>query len=135
MADSQEKQLLKQDTVRTLTDLGAKGTLICHFEIPGHRLLGMNEILRKSLKGRLGQKRKEKKQIQQGFDTSCSSSPTGLDLSTHLTRLQEVNGLKTTSSKKSSCPTTPSSSAPDPPSSSKSSSQAKNNEPKSSSSS
>ena len=135
MADSQEKQLLKQDTVQTLTELGAKGTLICHFEIPGHRLLGMNEILRKSLKGRLGQKRREKKQIQQGFATSCSSSPTDLDLSTHLTRLQEVSGLKTTLSKKDSCLTTQSSTVPAPLSSNKSSFRGRNKKRRSSSSS
>ena len=66
--------------------------------IPGHRVLGWNEILRKSLPGRLGQKKVEKLAIAKAFNTSYSFSLTGLDLSTQET--DAANTLKMLSSKK-----------------------------------
>ena len=96
MPDLHEKKLLVQDTLRSLQECGDKGLLIAHLVLDPHKLISWNEILRKNHRGRLGLKKVEKKKIQQAITTNLSSCPTGLDLSMHLTDVQNI--LKTPSS-------------------------------------
>lgn len=100
MPSSQEKASLKEDSLKCLLGFleSPNHKLVCHFRIPKHRLLGWNEILRGSVKTRLGQKQREKKAIGQAFDSNSSCCPTGQEQSTMATAVR--NTLKISSSTK-----------------------------------
>lgn len=71
-----------EDLLSVLTELGAKGGLILHAEIPSLKLQSWNALLSMPLRNRLAIKSQEKEMIMKALDTSSSSSPTAPGSST-----------------------------------------------------
>lgn len=67
---SQKKPSSTEDLNAILTDLGQKGHLVFHVELPNHRVQSWNAILGMGLKARVAYKKKEKEQAMAAISSS-----------------------------------------------------------------